>query len=146
MPGWYGENGKECVICPPGYRCPGGTQIDFCLSGSYAGGNAAECTSCAQGYYSENMAATCSLLACPANAVATASGNVEGTTGWDACTCRDTPDELFYMASKTLAGGLEWVECRSCSDEQCAPGQLRYGYADVRCTCGMLGSVLICIV
>ena len=125
LPGWYGDNGKECVICPPGHRCAGGRHIDICLPGSYAAGNAAECTNCAQGYHSEKAAAKCDLLACPAHAVATSNEDIEGTTGWDACKCQDTPDELFYMSSTTLPGGLEWVECRSCSNEQCAPGQLR---------------------
>ena len=60
--GFAGSDPTKCALCPSGYRCPGGGQVEKCPEDSYSGVGSTGCT-CNLGY---ELTADNTCFRCPA--------------------------------------------------------------------------------
>ena len=130
MPGYHGANGGPCSLCPPGHRCPGGVMKEACPPGTFAAtAGSVACQSCAPSFFSAEKSTSCWSVACPGNASRIPNVSSDAVfSGRDVCAC-SRPSE-FFMVDVTLPGGLQWVQCKACVEERCAPGEFLYGCGD----------------
>ena len=87
------------------------------------------CESCAPSFFSAEKSTSCWSVACPGNASRIPNVSSDAVfSGRDVCAC-SRPSE-FFMVDVTLPGGLQWVQCKACVEERCAPGEFLYGCGD----------------